>query len=220
MTLITRLLVPLALLASILPSVIAGGSDCTPDKFWYDNKSCCVPKTPPSNPSSPPPGKSCPKSNYYWSDDKSCCLPTSPPPSSPPTCENGHSWKDSESCCSPPAPSDCEDDEFWYTSKSCCLPKGGPPNPPNPPTGSGCPSSGWYWYSDQSCCVPHQPNLLLRNAPLGGFGTGISASRSQPLRLLKTLSLLTIMAGSDLKGLVPTSSRSQVLGTSTDSITT
>jgi len=157
MTLISRLFVPLALLASILPSVIAGDFDCKPDEFWYENKSCCVPKTPPSNPSKPPPGKSCPQNNYYWSDDKSCCLPVSPPPSKPPpTCKDGHWWKDSESCCSPP--SDCKDDEFWYPSESCCLPYGGPPNPPSPPTGSGCPSSGWYWYGDQSCCVPHQPN--------------------------------------------------------------
>jgi hypothetical protein len=59
------------------------------------------------------------------------------------------------------------------------------------------------------------PTLPLRNALMGGNGPGTSASQSQPLHLLKTLNLLTTitaMAGSVLKGLVPTRPRSPVLG--------
>jgi len=61
------------------------------------------------------------------------------------------------------------------------------------------------------------PTLLLRNAPLGGYGTvgSTSASQTQPLHLLKPLNLLTIMAmagRSDLRSFVPIHSRSPVLG--------
>jgi hypothetical protein len=169
MTLISRFLVPLALLASILPFVTAGSSDCGSDEYWYNTKSCCVPRTPPSNPSSPPPGKSCPPSGYWWFDQQSCCVPTAPPPPTnpAPTCQNGHSWDENESCCSPPSPSNCHDDEFWYGRQSCCLPYGGPPNPSSPPTGSKCPPSGYYWGDNQKCCVPYQPNPPSPQCPSG-----------------------------------------------------
>jgi len=169
MTPIYRLLVPLALLASILPSVIAGNSDCQPDEYWYDNRGCCVPRTPPSNPSNPPAGKSCPSSDYYWSGEKSCCLPIYPPPpyNPPPTCPWGHTWNDKDSCCDAPPPSNCNDDDFWYDDRSCCLPYGGPPSPPSPPTGSECPPDVWYWHIDKKCCVPYHPNPPSPECPYG-----------------------------------------------------
>lgn len=44
-----------------------------------------------------------------------------------------------------------------FQQKSCCLPHGGPVNPPSPPKGVACPTSGWSWHNGKQCCVPHQP---------------------------------------------------------------
>lgn len=56
---------------------------------------------------------------------------------------------------------------FRYHPSTCCLPHGGPPSPPSPPTGSGCPPSGWYWGASQGCCVPYHPNPPPPNCPQG-----------------------------------------------------
>ncbi|KAI0051706.1 hypothetical protein FA95DRAFT_1534038 [Auriscalpium vulgare] len=171
MTVIPRIVAAIAVLASVVPYVAATSSQsCKSTEFFYETKSCCVPKTAPSSPPAPPSGKSCPSSNsanWYWSNDKDCCLPTSAPPAGnpAPTCKSGHSWNEGSSCCEapqPPAstpsgPSSCQSSEFWFDSKKCCLPHGGVPNPPSPPSGSECPPSGWYWGKSQGCCVPHHP---------------------------------------------------------------
>ena len=44
-----------------------------------------------------------------------------------------------------------------WGDKGCCLPKGGPSNPPSPPTGTKCPKDTHYWRNDKDCCVPRQP---------------------------------------------------------------
>jgi hypothetical protein len=54
-----------------------------------------------------------------------------------------------------------------YDQQTTCLPYGGPPNPSNPPTGSGCPQSGWYWGEFLSCCLPHYPNPPSPECPEG-----------------------------------------------------
>lgn len=162
-----RLLVAaFAVLATTLP--LAAATNCGSGEFWYENKSCCVKQGTPQAPPSPPSGKACPASgNWYWSSEKSCCLPSSKPPSGnpAPTCPSTHSWSYGDSVCNPntprspstPSSSDCSSSEFWYSPKGCCLPHGGVPNPPSPPSGSECPTSGWYWGKDQGCCVPHHP---------------------------------------------------------------
>ncbi|OJT12917.1 Protein priA, partial [Trametes pubescens] len=43
-----------------------------------------------------------------------------------------------------------------YSAKSCCLPHGGVSSPPQPPSGTSCPSA-WYWHTGKSCCVPDHP---------------------------------------------------------------
>jgi len=178
MSLLPRVLATFTLLALAFPSVLANSSSCKSDEFWYDNQGCCVPSYTPETTSNPPTGKSCPSSHsegWYWSDDKSCCLPTAPPKRNPePTCYNGHLWNNDESCCEAPpsapgdsGPDDCSDDEFWYDQQTTCLPYGGPPKPSNPPTGSGCPQSGWYWGEFLSCCLPHYPNPPSPECPQG-----------------------------------------------------
>ncbi|KAI9457715.1 hypothetical protein F5148DRAFT_984014 [Russula earlei] len=175
MSVLPRFLVPLAIFLSLLPSVMAQGSNCQSHEFWYDKTACCVPKHVPQSPSRPPPGKSCPTSDtetWYWSDNKSCCLPNAPPPPSKPTptCQNGHSWNVNEGCCSAPPPSgpqSCSNDQFWYQPKNTCLPKGGPPNRPQPPVGRQCPQVGWYWDVGSKCCLPYHRNQPPPQCPSG-----------------------------------------------------
>ncbi|KAG8974430.1 hypothetical protein FRB90_009768 [Tulasnella sp. 427] len=47
----------------------------------------------------------------------------------------------------------CPSTHFYYGPKKCCLVKGGPKNPPSPPSGKDCPRT-WYWNRDRTCCTP------------------------------------------------------------------
>ena len=57
MTLINRFIVPLAILLSLLPAVLATGHSsrkCKSNEFYYDKKDTCLPNKAPSRNSDPP----------------------------------------------------------------------------------------------------------------------------------------------------------------------
>ncbi|KAI0793495.1 hypothetical protein C8Q75DRAFT_731202 [Abortiporus biennis] len=160
------------------------GSDCGNNEFFYSKTSCCLPSGGVPNPPSPPSGTSCPSNGYYWHETKSCCVPHNANPPSP-SCPSGTTWNDDKNACEHPASSstpskpssttptkpsstastpsqsssgNCGNNQFFWSGKGCCLEHGGEPNPPSPPKGTDCPSSGWSWSNDQGCCVPHSPS--------------------------------------------------------------
>jgi len=187
MTLFTRFGVALALVAAALPLAAAlpgnyDSSSCKSSDFWYEEKSCCLPRGgPPSHPK-PPPEKQCPPKDWSWNKEHSCCVPHYPTPPShpPPQCSKNWKWSSATYCCEPeqhdpssprpsgastytnrkrdhPGPSSCKKSEFWFDERSCCLPRGGPSTHPNPPQGKECPREHWSWSDEHSCCIPHQP---------------------------------------------------------------
>jgi hypothetical protein len=126
MALINRLCAGFVLLTALSSFVVAhkstpSPSSCNSNEFWWKNnfdqdKSCCLPKSPP-HPLPSPPGKSqCPKPgdnhSWYYHSGNDGCVPTIPTPP-PPQC-----------------PSDC----FLTPHNNKCHPRSRPPQPK--PSGS------------------------------------------------------------------------------------
>ncbi|KAJ8463390.1 hypothetical protein ONZ51_g10287 [Trametes cubensis] len=136
MTLFARL----AVVAAALPLVFAhsgsssssSSSSCSSSQFYYGEKECCLPHGGVPNPPKPP-------QRHFVPFKLSSSVHTSSQPSSTAS-----------------KPGSCSSGEFYWGDKDCCLPYGGSPNPPQPPSGTSCPSN-WEWHSGKSCCVPHSP---------------------------------------------------------------
>ncbi|KII94348.1 hypothetical protein PLICRDRAFT_424813 [Plicaturopsis crispa FD-325 SS-3] len=96
---------PLAGASSVNASLVSRSDNCQSNEFWWEPRSCCLPHGgPPSNPPSPPKGKTCPTDNWSWHNEQGCCVPHHPNPPAP-SCPSGWDWHDQPKCCQTPPPS-------------------------------------------------------------------------------------------------------------------
>jgi len=117
MALINHISIAFVLLFALSSFVVAHDSgtqssrSCKANEFWWENKhdnnkSCCLPSSPPSKPS-PPKGGQCPKPgnnhSWYYHSGSDCCVPTVPNPT-PPRCPSDCDLDQSSNKCHPRTP--------------------------------------------------------------------------------------------------------------------
>ncbi|KAL7410089.1 hypothetical protein BDY24DRAFT_186569 [Mrakia frigida] len=144
----------------------SSSNDCNDNiEFWWSTKSSCCVKGG-SSTLTPPSYHSCPSG---WSWGGSYCIPSTSTDASnnSPSCKvSGHNWfSDLFACASDTFESDTGSDcstskQFWWTKANgggfCCTT--GDSSSDQPPSGSSCPSTGWFWDSGRKCCIPKTTN--------------------------------------------------------------